>query len=1018
MVNNFKYLIKTNLKSFISIMLLTMLGVGFFIGMKSSVPNLKYTIEKYFDDYNLYNIELSSSVGFTKDDIEKLSTIEEIEKIEGGVYKDFLIKGNHDDYVLRVHSYIDSNDSINKLELLEGELPKNINEIVIEQSLYKSQSYKIGDIINLKNNLLIGDSFKIVGVVKSPYYLSNNKGSTNLLSGRVNYYAYININSINTDIFSNVYIKINNSKNIDNVINKIKNVGKESFDIRYYDTINELKTKIQNGQNELDSKKTEVTNKINELEEEIKNAELQIISAEKSIPSLSEAQVILSNKKNELNKIKVELDNAKLQIDNARIEYNNAKSEYDKAVSQFNEIKNQIESYVVSDSEDEIYIEMLKNSINYYEIELNNNLQKLNASKSELDAKQYEYDLTYSEYQKALRLVEANSPEEIIASAKQEVEAKKNLLNQRKEELISEKQRIYNELENYQNELNDAKDYLKLISVSSWSINKRKDIPSYSAYLSDIKRIEQIGNFFPIIFYVVAVLITLTNVSRIIENERDTIGLYKALGYKDSKIINDYLIFSLISCLIGSLLGIIIGFYFIPKIFYNIYKIIYYLPNFRFLINYKIIFISITIAIVLILLSTYLSINKTIKEYPSALLRPKQNNKGTKVILEYITFIWKRLNFTSKVTFRNIFKYPKRFIMTIVGIAGCISLIVSGFNIKSSIANIIPLQFEKIFDVDAEIFLKDSLTRSETQKEKDRINNLEEIEASILSYIKYVKINGTEVKANLVIPEDNDLLLDFVTLKNGNSKVELSRDGALISKKIANKYNIKKGSTIKLTDSENNVFDIKISNIVDNYVDNYIYISKEYYNDLLGNFPKYNTILVRTKNDKYNEENLSVLFNETDNVSYLVYTSTSKIVYNNLMKSLNYIVLMLVISAVMLAFIVLYNLNTLNVSERKREIATIKVLGFYKKETYKYIENEIKLLTIIGIIIGIIFGYFISNILIHSCELDNLMYDYSINYYNYLYSIVITIVFMIITSIIGRRNILNIDMIESLKKVE
>ena len=1018
MVSNLKYLIKTNIKSFISIMILTMLGVGFFIGMKSAVPNLKYTIEYYYNKNNVYDLELSSSVGFTKEDINKLSTITSIKKIEGGIYRDFLIKGNNDDYVLRVHTYNDKKDTINQLELLKGSLPKKNNEIVIENNLFKAQSYKLGDIIQLKNDLLQEENYKIVGVIKSPYYLSNNKGTTNLLSGRVNYYAYINSDSIDLDVYSNLYIKINNINSINDVVEKIKKVGQETFDIRFKDTINELKEKVDNGQNELNQKQTEVTNKINNIESSIQNAELQIISAEKSIPTLSEAQVILSNRKNELNKIKNELDNAKIQIDNARTEYNNAKNEYDSAVTELNNVKNELSNTNTDDPEEALIIEMLKESIKYSEKLLNNSLQKLNDSKRELDARQYEYDLTYSEYQKALKLVEANSPEEIIASAKKEVQNNKDLLNQKKEELKVEKQKAYNELEQYQNELNDAKDYLKLISVTSWSINKREDIPSYSAYLSDIKRIERIGDFFPIIFYIVAVLITLTNISRIIENERDTIGLYKALGYKNSKIINDYLLFSIIACVLGCILGIFIGYYFIPRIFYNIYKIIYYLPTFKYLINLKIISVAVIIAIILIAISTYFSVNKTIKEYPATLLRPKQNSKGTKVFLEYIPFIWNNINFTSKVTFRNIFKYPKRFIMTIVGIAGCISLIISGFNLKTSISNIIPLQFEKIFDIDVEIFLKDSLTRNEIHKEKERINNLEEVESSMLSYIKFVKINKTETKANLVIPEDSDLLSDFVLLQNNEKKVELSSTGAIISKKMADKLNIKKGTIIKLTDTDNNVFDVKISNIVDNYVDNYIYISKEYYNDLLGNFPKYNTIIVRNSNKNYNEEKLSLLFNETNNVSYLVYTSTSKIIYNNLMKSLNYIVLLLVTSAVILAFIVLYNLNSLNIEERKREIATIKVLGFYKKETYKYIENEVKILTLIGIIIGIIIGYFISNSLIKSCELDNLMYDYSINYYNYLYSVFITVVFMIITSIIGRKNISKINMVESLKKVE
>ena len=1015
MVSNLKYLIKNNLKSFLSIMLLTMLGVGFYVGMNSSVPNLKYTVNKYFDKYNLFDLELTSKVGFIKDDIDKLSTIKGISKIESSINKDFLIKGSKSDYVLRVHSYINEVNSINNLELIEGHFPQNTSEIVVEKKLFENQDYKLGDIITLNDDLLITSSYKIVGVVKSPYYLSSNKGTTNLLSGRVNYYAYININNIKSDLYNNVYIKINNNSNINTIINEIKTIGKESFEVRYFDTINELKAKISNGESELNSKKNECLTRVDEIELAIENAELEIISAEKSIPTIEEARVILANRQAELNKVKNQLDIAKSEIDNARSQYNSARSEYDESRRQLDEFKRQLEQ-AKQNGEDIEYLQFIESYVSYYELSLNLSLNKLNEAKSELDAKQYEYDLTYAEYQKALNLANAKTPEEVVESLKREVESKKNLLNQKKDELEKEKQSVEKEFEKYQNELSDAKDYLKLITVSSWDINKREDIPSYSTYLSDIKRIENIANFFPIVFYVVAVLITLTNISRIVEDNRDNIGLYKALGYSDYSIKKDYLLFSLFACLTGSLIGIMIGFYLIPKIFYNVYKIIYYLPEFKWLLNYKYIFISLILAIVLTLISTYFSINKTVLEYPASLLRPKQNTKGKKVLLERITFIWNNLNFTSKITMRNIFKYPKRFIMTIIGISGCVALIVAGFNIKSSISNIIPRQFNEVFDIDTEIFLKDNLTRSEIENEKNRINNLESVDTSILAYVKYVYLNDSNIKANLVVPEDEDLLLDFVTLKNNKQKLEL-KSGALISKKVSDILNIKVGDLVKIKDSDNNVFNIKIDNIVDNYVDNYIYISKSYYNNLLGYYPKYNALLARIDN-KVSEEELSLKFNETNNVSYLIYTSTSKIVYDNLMKSLNYIVLVLVISAILLAFIVLYNLNSLNIFERKREIATIKVLGFYKKETYKYIENEIKILTIIGIFFGIILGYYISNILIKSCELDNLMYDYSINISNYLYAILITIFFMIITSLIARKNINNIDMIESLKKVE
>ncbi len=973
MVNNLKILIKSNIKTFVSVLLLTMLGVGFLVGMKSSVPNLRYSVEKYYDKYNIYDLDLSSSVGFTKEDIDAFKKIDDIKEIEGGYYKDFVIKGNNDDYVLRVHSFSNENNPINQFVLIDGNLPKNNGEIAIEYLLFNKQNYKINDIITIKDDLLTESNYKIVGVIKSPLYLSNNKGSTNLLSGKINYYAYINEGSINSDLYSNIFIKVKDLNNIDSVVEKIKLVGKDAIEVRYKEVIEEYTTKINEGQKIIDEKKKNTEDELKKYEEQIANAELQILSAEKSIPTVKQAEAILENKKSELAKVKRELDNAKSQIDNARKKYNSSLKQYDAAAKEVKNMKDELKKAKQNGGTD-AEISNYETLIVYYEKTLDYYKEQLNSSKVELDARQREYDLTYAEYQKSAAMLNAKSAAEVINIAKKEVENKKKQLNAKKEELEEKKKQVASEFEKFQNQLNDAKDYLKLISVSSWSINKRENNLSYNQYLSDIKRIEKIGNFFPIIFYVVAVLITLTNISRIIEKNRDEIGLYKALGYSSKNISQEYLLFSLISCLIGSILGVIVGLFLIPKIFYNVYNIIYYLPPFDYQINYQIIIIAVSIAVILVMFSSAISIGKTIKEWPAILLRPKQDNKGKRIFLEKVKIIWKHLNFTNKVTFRNMFKYPKRFIMTILGISGCIALIIAGFNLKTSITNIIPLQFNHIFDIDAEIFLKDSITRNMAEEENNRIKSFPEIDSTILSYVKYVYLNNTDNRANLVVPEDNDLLLDFVVLKNGNQVYELSNEGAIITKKIANEMNIKENDIVKLRDTENNVFDIKINFIVDNYVDNYIYIGKDYYNKIVGYYPKYNAILARYNNVEINEKTLTTKFNENNNISYLIYTSTSKVMYDNLTKSLNYIVLILVVSAVILAFVVLYNLNSLNVEERKREIATIKVLGFYKKETYKYIENEIKRLTVIGIIIGIILGYIFSNILIKSCELDNLTY--------------------------------------------
>ena len=1004
MVNHLLITIKDNIKTFISIMLLTMLGVGFLVGMKSTVPNLKTTVEKYYNQYNVFDLELTSSIGFSKEDIESFKKISNIESIEGSYTKDFVINGKKEDFVLRVHSYQNNKKTINQLELLEGKLPTKQNEIVVERSLFRKQKYKLGDTITLKNNLIKEKELKIVGIIKSPLYLSSNKGSTSLLSGKVNYYAFINVENVNSDLYSSLYIKLKDQKKQKETIKEIKNIGKDSIETKYNSLIQEYKEKIEKGQSEIDTKKKESEEKIANYEMEIANAELQIESAEESIPSLEEARNILGNKHNELNKVKQELDSAKAKIDNARNEYNNSLEEY----NYYANIAQQLENS--EDPVEQFFSGLYQSSLYYAKINLDN-------AKSELDSKEYEYNLAYSEYQRVENTLNASSPEELIDNAKKEVQKKKDLLNEKKKELEEGKKRAEGEFISFQNQLDDAKDYLKLISVNGWTIKKREDISSYNQYLNDITRVEKIGNFFPILFYLVAVLITLTNITRIITKDREKIGLYKALGYSNKEVQKNYITFSILSCIVGSLIGIILGIFTLPKIFYKIYQLIYYLPKYQMNIQLSYILIAFIIALILIIGSTILSIKSTIKEWPTTLLRPKEDKKGKRVILEK-TPIWKELNFTNKVTYRNMFKYPKRFMMMILGISGCIALIIAGFNIRTSITNIIPLQFENIFDIDAEIFFKDSISRNQIIEEKNRIGLLKEIEASILSYVKYATINDSKTKINLVVPEDKDLLLDFVLLEKKHELVELTEEGAIITSKVAETLKIKIGDEVTLKDAENNVLKVKITNIVDNYVDNYIYISQEQYTNLVGSSPKYNALFVRMRNKNFQETEYSKKFNKNNSVSYLVYTSSSKKVYENLSKSLSYIVYILVLSAIILAFVVIYNLNTLNIEERKREIATIKVLGFNKKETYKYIENETKKLTILGIIIGLFLGYIFSYFLIKSCELENLRYDYSIHIINYIYAVLITIFFMIIASLLCRKSIKKINMIESLKKVE
>ena len=1054
MVSNLKLLIKSNFKTFISILLLTMLGVGFLVGMKSSTPNLKSVVKKYYSKYDFYDISLSSSIGFTKEEIEDIGKIGGVKKITGTYKQDILESKDSDEFVLRINSYKD--EDINKIELLEGSFPLKEKEIVISSKLKEEKKYNIGDTIKVSSDSIKNKEYKIVGIVKSPLYLSNNIGETNLLSGKINYYSYINISEFNKENYDDAYIIVDNIKKIKDIKESIIDDGDKIISKRYKDTISTISTTIEEKQKELDDKRAEINDTLENYQKEIDNAELTIEGLDQSIPTKEEAERILNEKKNSLNSLKNKLDASKREIDSSEAEYNSAKSEYDEAYKDYqeyydegainqaknrvNELKNEnatlqarynsssnnterqeIKSQIDDNNNEIRYLEysitLTESYASTYKANLDSAKTRLDSAKAELDRAKREYNLANDEYLKLKNELDNISIDQVIANAKKEVENNRAKLEEKKKELENEKNKVLKELDKYQNDLDDAKDYLKYISTSGWEVLTLEESRGFSQYLSDIKRIENISNFFPIIFYVVAMLVTLTNVTRIVENDREKIGLLKALGYKKKKISNDYYLFGIIASIIGSILGCLIGFLLIPRLFYRIYLLIYNLPNFTYYFNFPIILIATLLAILLVFISVFISIKSTIKEKPVVLLRPKVNKSGKRVILEKIPFIWNLFSFISKVTIRNLFKYPKRFLMTIIGISGCIALIVSGFNLRSSISNIIPMQFGNIFDVDIQIFLRDSLTRNEIESEKERITKLDPINETILSYLKYAYINDSDIKVNMVIPEDNNLLSDFVKLKNNKEKYELG-DNAIVTKKIASILNIKEGDTIKVKDSDNNVISIKIDHIVDNYVDNYLYISKKSYEKLIDSSIKYNCLLVRTKDVDYKEVDLSKEININNSVSYLTYTSSAKVMYDNIMLSLNYIVYILVISAIILAFIVLYNLNTLNVFERRREIATIKVLGFNKKETYKYIENEIKILVIIGVVFGVIFGYIFSSILISSCELESLMYDYRIVYINYLYAILITIFFLIITSIISRKNIRKINMVESLKKNE
>ena len=545
----------------------------------------------------------------------------------------------------------------------------------------------------------------------------------------------------------------------------------------------------------------------------------------------------------------------------------------------------------------------------------------------------------------------------------------------------------------------------------------------YVSFIQDTDSVENIGRVFPAVFFIVATLISLTSMTRMVEEERTQIGTLKALGYSKIQIASKYIIYATLASIIGGFLGMCVGFVLLPKIIWMMYSMMYDIGEISLSFNFLYGGIGLLLIFGCIAGATLYAILKELKDTPAILMRPKAPKMGKRVLLERIPFIWKHLSFSRKVTVRNIFRYKKRFLMTIIGILGCTSLILAGFGLKDSISSLMPLQYEHVFDYDMQITLKDGLENEKIKELKQELEGKEEINRVVETYMTSAKAisNEQEEDVQIIVPENKEDLNGIININDAKTKetITLNDNEICLTDKAAQLLDVKVGDTIFLEDSDGERKEVKISNIVENYIYHYVYMSRELYETLYGE--EYKTNILLTQNNDMNDEQEEVVAKEImdkGEVASLQVTSDAIQLMDNTMESLNYVVIILIVSAGLLAFVVLYNLSNVNISERIRELATIKVLGFYDKEVYNYISRETILLTIIGILLGLVGGYFLNYFIIETCELSMMRFSKTIEPLSYLYAVLITVGFTLIVNFATYFALKKIDMIESLKSIE
>ena len=770
-------MVKTS-KRFISILVIVLLGVGFFAGIRAVAPDMKNTLDNYYEKTNMYDIFITSNYGI-REEVEK--KLEEKYNVETG-YSFDAITTKKEDYATKIISY-NKEDKINTPKLIKGKMPEKVDEVVVDND-FRSE-IKIGDKITIDSNLINNKTVTVTGYVESPLYISTERDSTNLLSGTIDYYLYMNETNIISPVKTTAYINL---------------AAEESrFSKKYEDTVKKAKTDIRK--------------------------------------TLQEEKV----------------------------------------------------------TGEEWYVLDIDSNAGFYQ------------------------------------------------------------------------------------------------------------------YEQDTERIDNVAKVFPLVFFIVAVLICLTTMTRMVEEERSQIGTLKSLGYKDSAIMFKYILYATLATIIGSIIGVVIGYRLLPELCFEMYKNMYRLGDIKLSYYASLTFQGMIIALLCTLGATIYTCRKTLKESPANLLRPVAPAAGKRVLLERITIIWNHLSFSHKVTVRNVFRYKKRFLMTIIGIAGCTGLILAGFGLKDCIVKMVPHQYEEIFSYQAKIALNEEKTNETINKIKEnkKIKDILEVQEEAVT----IDNKDTNQSVTLVIPkEDPD---GFIKLQDRKTNEHYNlNNGIIITEKLANLLEVEENDVLKFTGTDK--YEKKIAHITENYLFHYIYLPKSEYQE-----DEYNTVLVKTKNMTEKEEKeFASKLKEIPGVSSITFTSSTRHIFDDTMDNFAYVSLILIVSAGALAFVVLYNLSSVNISERRRELATIKVLGFYDKEVYQYINRENTILTLIGILLGLGIGNILTMYIIKTCEIDMLMFDPTIALASYIYAILITAAFAILVNVILYFSLKKIDMIESLKSVE
>ena len=1074
--------VKNTFSRFLSILVLSALAVAFLSGLRATAPDMKYTADNYFDRTHMMDGYAISTLGITDEDLEALAAAEGVEAVEGVRTVDVTAT----DRIVSIRSIPEklnllevekgrlpqTADECVTDHLLLAELGLEIGDtltVTLEED---------------DEDALARTAYTVVGTVICPLYAGTDRGTTSLGDGSLDGIVFVPAENFTADYYSIAYLTGTGLATMDSysdkyddaaeaLLDQLESLGDQRAQLRYDQVVGDAQVELDDAQAELDDARTEAETQLADAQAELKDARAQLDKGWRDYKNgqttltqeINSGRAELSSAAQTLNNAQADYDAGLAQYNDGLVQYNAGLEEYEAGLAQYEQSAAPLEAqqaeldeayaqyeaalapYVGTPYYDEVLAQMApqKAQLDEAQAQLDAGRQQLNESKAQLDAAKAELDASKAELDEVrAQLDEAqasitsgwadynsgtaklNKAEKEgraeLASALSELQQGEADYTSGQADYQEGKAEADQEIADAQAKLDDARAQVDEIDECEWYVLGRSTNSGFVGYSQDSERVSNLASIFPIIFFLVAALACLTTMTRMVEEQRTQIGALKALGFSRLAISKKYLGYAFFASLSGGLLGLIVGCTLIPMVIANAFRIMYDIPGLELNPQPGLCVAAVAAAVLCTTGAALWACLSTLMDTPANLMRPKAPKAGRRVFLEHIRPLWSRLSFTWKVTMRNLFRYQKRFWMTVIGIGGCTALIVTGFGLHDSIFAILDKQFDEVSVYDATVGLDAHITDEEMDKVTFYLDSNENVDRwlSCRQITADASAGDLTNTAYIFAVEDQEAfrqLIDLRERKSGNH-IEISSDGVVITEKLSELLDLQVGDTITLEGDRR--VDATVTAIAENYVHHYVYMTEDFYEALFREPAEENVILLAYGDgvDAGAQDNTSVALMKLDGVSSYSNIGTIRESFTDSMSAIDYAVIIIIAAAAALAFVVLYNLTNINITERVRELATLKVLGFYDREISAYVYRENIFLTIFGILLGLVMGRFLHAWLVLTVEIDMVMFGRTAPAYAYLLAAALTALFSVIVNVAAHFRLKKVDMVESLKTTE